>query len=192
MMTGWRLLVAALVVALAQIGFLGWIIAGRAAILQNGTEILLKTAPVDPRDLLRGDYVRLGFDISNVPTNSITDIGGKFETVAGPIYVTVKKQPDGYWTLLTASFAQPPKPAAPDEVVVRGTVEGGWNLGKDTTIAADYGLERFYVPEGEGKEIEKDMRQRAFGILAAVADDGTAQIKALIDDGKPLYEEPMY
>ena len=31
MMTGSRIIIAALVVALAQIGFLGWMIAGRAA-----------------------------------------------------------------------------------------------------------------------------------------------------------------
>ncbi len=35
-MSGRRLIAAALLVALAQIGFLGWIIAGRAAILRDG------------------------------------------------------------------------------------------------------------------------------------------------------------
>jgi hypothetical protein len=36
------------------------------------------------------------------------------------------------------------------------------------------------------------MRERPFGILAAVAGDGTAQIKALMDGEKKLYEEPLY
>ena len=49
MISGWRLVVAALVVALAQIGFLGWIIAGRAAVLRDGRDIVLKVEPVDPR-----------------------------------------------------------------------------------------------------------------------------------------------
>ena len=53
MMTANRTILAALVVALAQIGFLGWIIAGRAAVLRDGREITLKVEPVDPRDLLR-------------------------------------------------------------------------------------------------------------------------------------------
>ena len=60
--------------ALAQIGFLGWIIAGRAAILRDGQEILLKVEPVDPRDLLRGDYVRLGYEISRIPVKLIANI----------------------------------------------------------------------------------------------------------------------
>lgn len=195
MMTGWRLLIAALAVALVQIGFLSWTIIGRAAILQNGKEIVLKTAPVDPRDLLRGDYVRLGYDITSIPTNSITDIGSRDVTGEDePIYVLLKKQPDGLWTLQSASFTQPAAPASPDEAVIRGAVRGGWNLGPDTSVMAEYGIERYYVPEGEGLAIEQDMRedQRPFRILAAVDDEGTAQIKALMDGDKKLYEEPIY
>ena len=47
-------------------------------------------------------------------------------------------------------------------------------------------------PVGEGRAIESDLRERPFGILAAVASDGTPQIKALMDGDKPLYEEPLY
>ena len=48
------------------------------------------------------------------------------------------------------------------------------------------------MPEGEGRAIETDMRERPFGILAAVASDGTPQIKALMDGETKLYEEPLY
>ena len=53
-----------LLLALAQIAFLSWMIAGRAAILRDGREVLLKVEPVDPRDLLRGDYVVLTYEIT--------------------------------------------------------------------------------------------------------------------------------
>jgi uncharacterized membrane-anchored protein len=56
----------AVLVAVIQIGFLGWSIMGRAAILREGREVLLKVEPVDPRDLLRGDYVRLGYEAGTV------------------------------------------------------------------------------------------------------------------------------
>lgn len=74
MMTGKRLVISALALAFVQIGFLGWIIAGRAAILRNGKEVLLKIEPVDPRDLLRGDYIILGYDISRIPAKMIANI----------------------------------------------------------------------------------------------------------------------
>ena len=39
----------------------------RTLLLKNGREIVLPIVPVDPRDLFRGEYVRLGYDISTVP-----------------------------------------------------------------------------------------------------------------------------
>ncbi|MEI5680571.1 MULTISPECIES: GDYXXLXY domain-containing protein [unclassified Mesorhizobium] len=187
-----RLLISALVLALVQTGFLSWIIASRAAILRNGQEVLLKVEPVDPRDLLRGDYVRLGYDISAVPVeivvNRPTDAAkADFRS----IYVRVKKGPDGFWYPASASlekvFAAPP---ADGEVDLHGTVIYG--VPEDGNIGVHYGIERFYLPEGEGLAIERDMRVRSFGILAAVDKNGTPQIKALMDGETKLFSEPLY
>ncbi len=96
-MSGRRLIVSALVLALVQIGFLSWIIAGRAAILRSGKEVLLKVEPVDPRDLLRGDYVALGYDISRIPTRLIANIpAGQTRSDDTPITVRLSKGVDGY------------------------------------------------------------------------------------------------
>ncbi|WP_315919798.1 GDYXXLXY domain-containing protein [Mesorhizobium sp. SP-1A] len=192
-MTGRKLILAALILALAQIGFLGWIIAGRAAILRDGREVLLKVEPVDPRDLLRGDYVNLGYEISSIPVKLIANIPPDMKT-SGDTRLTVrlKKDPDGYWRAASAWLGAPTSPPSNDEVDIAGHIYAGWNFADAATVSADYGIERFYLPEGEGKDIEKDMRVRPFGIRAAVAKDGTAQIKALVDGDKTLFEEPLY
>ena len=39
----------------------------RVRLLTSGREITLPIVPVDPRDLFRGEYVRLGYDIGSVP-----------------------------------------------------------------------------------------------------------------------------
>jgi uncharacterized membrane-anchored protein len=194
MMTGKRLVISALVLALVQIGFLSWIIAGRAAILRNGKEVLLKIEPVDPRDLLRGDYIILGYDISRIPVKMIANIpAGKFSSDDTSIVVRLKQGADGYWTPTTAWFGKAPTPAAADEADIAGHVAEGWDLRSEgMTIAPDYGIERFYLPEGEGMAIQDDMRVRPFGIRLALASDGTAQIKALVDGDKTLFEEPLY
>jgi uncharacterized membrane-anchored protein len=49
--------------ALVQIALLAVMVADRVRILRDGTEVTLQTRPVDPRDILRGDYVVLGYDI---------------------------------------------------------------------------------------------------------------------------------
>lgn len=195
MMTGKRLIVSAVVLALAQISFLGWIIVGRAAILRNGSEVLLKVEPVDPRDLLRGDYVILSYDISRIPVKMIADVPPDLPASRdGPITVRLTKSGDGYWRPVTAWLAGAPSKAAPDEVDIIGHIFAGWNLrgDADATVSPDYGIERFYLPEGQGKAIERDMRVRPFGIRAAVSKSGTAQIKALVDGDKTLFEEPIY
>ena len=193
-MTGKRLIISALVLALLQIGFLGWIIAGRAAILRDGKEVLLKVEPIDPRDLLRGDYIVLGYEISRIPVKLIANIPpDKFTSNDSELVVRLKKGADGYWQPSAAWFDAAPGPAASDEADIVGHVADGWDLrGPDITIAPDYGIERFYLPEGQGMAIQSDMRVRPFGIRAAIAADGTAQIKALMDGDKMLFEEPFY
>jgi uncharacterized membrane-anchored protein len=192
-MKGKNLIVSAIAVALAQIAFLGWMIAGRAAILRNGQEILLKVEPVDPRDLLRGDYVRLGYEIGSVPVALIADRPAEGSVEGGPIHVRLRKQDDGLWRAVSASLGEkPPAPPDPGDVDIRGRIQGNASLAEGGSISVDYGLERFYVPEGEGKAIERDMRVRSFSIKAAVGADGTAQIKALMDGDAVLFEEPVY
>lgn len=187
-----RLLIIAAVLALVQIGFLAVMIAGRASILRNGHEVLLKVEPVDPRDLLRGDYVRLGYEISAIPAEMVAKAKRK-ERGADTIFVRLKKEPDGFWRAVSASLGTPsPTPPAEGEVEIRGTTTSSRSLQENTVIRIEYGIERFYLPEGEGKPIERDMRMRSFGILAAIGKDGTPQIKALMDGNEMLFQEPLY
>ncbi|TIP86774.1 MAG: hypothetical protein E5X58_31845 [Mesorhizobium sp.] len=193
MMTGKRLIISAVALALVQIGFLSWIIAGRAAILRDGRQVLLRVEPIDPRDLLRGDYILLSYDISRIPVKLIANIpAGKLTSDDTPIVVRLKQGADGYWEATAAWFGQAPTPAASDEADIVGHVAEGWDLSVATTIAPNYGIERFYLPEGEGMAIQNDMRVRPFGIRVAIAADGAAQIKALMDGDKTLFEEPLY
>ena len=195
-MSARKTILLAVLVGLLQIGFLGWMIAGRAAILRDGREVLLKVQPIDPRDFLRGDYVRLGYEISSVPLSVVTDAPKEnvYSSTEKLIFVRLAKQADGLWTVKSAHLGSPSGEAlGADEVDLRGTTYfSDWAGDPSNTVFVDYGIERYYVPEGEGLEIEKNMVTRPFSILAAVADDGTPQIKGLLDDGVMLYQEPMY
>ena len=185
-------LVGAILTALVQIGFLSWSIAGRAALLRNGEEVLLKVQPVDPRDLLRGDYVRLGYDISSIPASLFRPpISGDGDYAERRVWVVLRKGADGVFSAAAASFARENlPPAQPGDVVLAGTAAGAPATGGSASI--EYGIERFYLPEGEGKPIEVDMRTRPFFVVAAVGDSGTAQIKRFLDGETVLFEEPIY
>lgn len=48
----------------------------KETLLENGKLVLLKLAPVDPRSLMQGDYMRLRYEISQgIPSDSITNRG---------------------------------------------------------------------------------------------------------------------
>ena len=180
--------------ALVQIGFLGWIIAGRAAILRDGREIVLKVEPVDPRDLLRGDYVRLGYEISRIPVSLITNLPPEAVSRAPSArsMCACKKGGDG----LLASGPRPstrrwtPRPAR-TRPTSRASSRQGWDFRAGTSVDVDYGIERFYVPEGEGhgdpgrhaRAAVRHPRRARRGRHAA--DQGAL-------DGDRAYEEPLY
>lgn len=188
-----RLVATALVVALLQIGFLSWVIAGRAAILRNGTEVVLRIEPIDPRDLLRGDYVQLAYGISNLPVRLIADPPpDKAPSDGETIKVRLAKSADGAWNAVAAYLGEPPSEPGPEQADIAGRIEPGWALDSQGAVRVTYGIERFYLPEGEGLAVETDPRTRPFTMVVAVAEDGTAQIKALMDGEIRLYEEPLY
>lgn len=187
------LLVAALAIAVVQISFLVSMIAGRSAILRSGQEILLEVRPIDPRDLLRGDYVILGYNISSIPADLFAERPAEDEEGEDRvIFVRLKADDDGLWEPIAARYGEKPQPeAAEGEIDIKGSASATWFEG---TISVDvlYGIERFYVPEGEGKAIENDLRERPFHMRVAVAKDGSAQIKAFMDGDRTLYAEPLY
>lgn len=191
-----RLWIAAIVVAALQTAVLGYMVGERAWGLRSGVEILLKTAPVDPRDLLRGDYVTLNYDISRVPFSTMVEGPPKMSRSAAILSVRLKKQDDGYWGIVESSFgALDPKP---DTVVLKSLPVVDYVFYGDATdrsqaiIGVTYGIERYYVPEGQGHDIESARNDNRVAIAARVSSDGVAHIRSLLLDGKSVYEEPLY
>jgi len=119
---------------------------------------LLHVRPIDPRDLLRGDYIRLGYDISTPPA------GADFKE--GDIAYVRLRQDGRFWTISTVSSA-PVDDGAP-------WLKARWRNGE-----FDYGIDKYFVPEGKGNPRGK--------ITAAIAirRDGQAQIVQLYNDDQP-------
>ncbi|MFQ0813012.1 hypothetical protein AVM02_15110 [Brucella anthropi] len=182
------LYVGAIVTALLQTGILYAGIEKRAAVLRSGAQVTLQTEPFDPRDLMRGDYVVLGYEISSLPRKVIQD-----ERPAGSrtVYVAVKPDAQGISRFSRASFL-PFSDLAAGEVQIRG--EAVYSIPDDphANIRLNFGIERYYVPEGQGRAIEDSQRDRRITAVVAVDPKGTPAIKALQEDGKQLYREPLY
>ena len=185
-----RVLVIALGLAAVQIGFLGSMIVGRANILRGGAEIRLAVQPVDPRDLLRGDYVVLGYPISRIERSMVVGTSGG-ELKGRWLYVRLARGEESSFEPVSAALDEPPaEMRLENQIDLRGIIASEPDAGEP--IQVTYGIERYYVPEGEGRAIEEAMRQDRFEIVAAVDTAGSAQIKALLHDGRPIYREPLF
>lgn len=185
----WHHILAAVIVAGAMSVTLGLQIERRASILRDGVEVLLQTTPVDPRDLLRGDYVILNYGISSVPASLVIGPAPRIQQWHR-LWVRLKQQADGFWVASEASFV--PLTAAEDSVVIRSLPVFVYDNAATQTYHVDYGIERFYVPEGEGRAVENARDQMAVAVAVRIDAAGEAQIRALMVNGVQVYNEPLY
>ncbi len=179
--------------AAIQVGLIAVMVYDRVGVLRAGTEVTLQTRPVDPRDFLRGDYVVLTYDITNLPAGALKDTPSKGRGTL--VFVKLVRKPDGVYA--ADSVHAGPVPVADGEALIRGRVLGGAVCGADRrhfcdTLHINYGIERYFVPQDDGKELERARNQGQVSVVAAVTPAGRAAIKRLLLGGKPVYDEPMF
>lgn len=92
-----RLLLYCLLVL--QMSGLTWMYASNGRAL-NGGSYFLTVCPVDPRDLLRGDYIILGYDIGRLPDSM------KERSFPEKVFVVLKKN-GTFWDIASVQSQQP-------------------------------------------------------------------------------------
>ena len=158
-------LIAVLATLFILTTMLGTMVWGRVSLLQNGTQVVLKTAPVDPRDLLRGYFARLNYDISRLKLN---DLAGwnKNRVVTlehdgfkrhNMVYVELRQQTDGFWSPYWVHRAMPQD--GQGHVYIRGRVRSNscrkrLNTTKHCTLSLRYGIEKYFTDKTGAKKLE--------------------------------------
>ena len=113
------------------------LIASKEILLRTGQTVKLELAPLDPRSLLQGDYVRLNYKISQLPS----------EVAFGDNYrVQLVLHPDENGVSQFKEVYNKDKRLAPSEVVITG-----WRRGDRNRLS--YGIESYFVPEGTGLDV---------------------------------------
>jgi uncharacterized membrane-anchored protein len=188
MSTTRKTLLALAAVALAQTGVLAWMVIDRIGLLRSGREIVLPIVPVDPRDLFRGEYVRLAYPAAQV---ALTPADGVPIRRNETLYVTLEKSADGEWQPVEVARTLR-REDNPNRIVLKG--RSLWDApfyDRWRGASVKYGIESYFVRQGEGPRLEALARERKLAVLLAVDRAGTAAIKGLIIDGKLQYEEPL-
>lgn len=171
-----------LALALQSAWILGTVFTQERA-LRTGQVILLETQPVDPRDFLRGDYVRLNYKISDVPRERFYSPPVTGDVSPGTtIFVAVAPAGTNQFYEVTHARTELFVPAS-NEVLLRGAAVANWRNSAGS-IHVEYGIEKYFVAEGTGNP------QGKLTVQAAVTKAGRANIKEVFLDGKP-YAEAM-
>jgi uncharacterized membrane-anchored protein len=141
--------------------------------LATGEVFLLRVAPVDPRDLFRGDYVILSYDVSRPTRDGSSDPTNvtwqQLSALAGKtIYTRLAPDTDGSHWHANGYQLEPPSEGKfiRGEVGVNGLVR--------------YGIEQYFVQEGQGHDYEQAVRDRKLSAEVAVDGNGNAQLKGLV------------
>ena len=154
-----RTLGLALLAALTlQVVILAGVFANGFYPLWLGEEIRVETRPVDPRDLFRGNYARLGYEFSTLPATGFRP--------GDVIYLPLEQDGD-LWRGLTPSH-QPPAQG----LYLRGRVSG---LPWGGTRRVTYGIEALFAPKEKALQLERELRDGAVAVLK-VAPNGRAAL----------------
>lgn len=161
------------ILVLAQAAFLLTWAGYHEVVRQHAPVLLLKGRPVDPQDLLRGDYLMLNYDISDVALPVSHEGAGQ----GADIWVLLERR-ERYHVVVRAARERL-TPAA-GQILVRGVQVYDWRSGRTTAHVA-YGIERYFVPEGKGSP-----RFKVLEVEVSVSPEHRLYVKRVLLDGQPF------
>lgn len=125
---------------LLQLAILAGLVVYSQYPLWVGTEVRLLTKPVDPRDLFRGQYVRLHYPLSRQPIPEM-----ELPRADDPVYVLLRRQGD-FWEAKGVRLREPKE----KQLYMRGTI----TRVSDGQLRIRYGIEAWFVAPGEARRLE--------------------------------------
>lgn len=172
--------VLVLLVVVAQLLVLAWMAGEREWIFRTGQVVYLRTAPVDPRDLFRGDFVRLQYEINSVRMEDSDAATPARERKRHQVmYTRLRPAGEGLHEAAGTTTERPT-----EGLYIRGRTEDQWRFGwrGPGHMFVKYGIEQLFVEQGAGKAIEqrrgtRDGLQVPMEVEVAIGASGTAVIR---------------
>jgi uncharacterized membrane-anchored protein len=141
----------ALIVTL-QVLFLFSMIGFKIYTLNTGTAILLKTEPIDPWDMFRGEYVALNYEISTLNGSEVEENLERDKHLADgdEVYVVLEKG-TAYWQAVSINNNKPK--LKDNQVYIKAKLQYYDDVKRE--YALNYGIESYYVEESQGRQLEQ-------------------------------------
>ncbi|MCL2154428.1 MAG: GDYXXLXY domain-containing protein [Leptospirales bacterium] len=180
------------IIVAAQLFVLVFMIAKQELLLANGAKVLLKCEPIDPRSLFSGDYVILNYEISRIggDITSKSNIRDLYNFEGKDIYVALRLKPNDMHYHVAAISDNLNELKQNHSIIIRGRVEETiikeieWTGGEELQLRVKYGVESYFVPQGEGKKIEN--RLSSVSIEVSISDNGDSAISKLFIENQEV------
>jgi uncharacterized membrane-anchored protein len=158
-----RLKLAAGWVGVQLLFFAGWTVREHVR-MTSGASILVKVIPVDPRDLLRGQYLNLAYEFSRPWDSSVAHLAIPDD---GSVWVVLRR--DGPFHVPKRLSLARPTELDQDDVALQGRARGS---------RYTFGVEQYFVPEGTATPAVSSLTVRL-----RVGPTGTARIEQVYVSG---------
>lgn len=154
---------------------LGMIVSFNEYTLRNGEEVFIKTLPVDPRDLFRGDYMILNYDISSfsLENKSVP----KYLSEGDSVYTVLEKNSEGFVSVSKVLRQHPGQ----EILAIKGQIIQLRENDGFVEIILEYGIESFFIPEKTGRNFPMITE-----VKVAIDKYGNSKIKSVYHDGEEI------
>lgn len=141
--------------------------------LWTGTEVKIKTLPVDPRSMFRGNYAQLRYEISQLKTELFPD--GTELRNGEVVYVALKPGEDNAYEYASVTLDKPDA-----GIFLRGRIQNRLYEDNANYFRINYGIEAFFAPKENALALEHNLREGGLAFLM-VSDSGKARLKAIAE-----------
>ncbi len=136
-----------------------------------GQEIRVKTQPVDPRSLFRGNYARLGYSFSRLDRQQLAINDDEADSLrqGEVIYLSLAKSGDSPLYRPGKAYLRAPE----EGLYIRGRLQN-----RRSPYRVNYGIEAWFAPKEKALALEADLRRGGVAVLM-ISDSGRATLKAV-------------
>ena len=153
------------IIIIVLLGILGGFLLYVSYPLLSTKTAILATQPIDPFDLIRGQYITIQYEIGTIPI-----ISGA--TIEDNVYVILQKDENGTSHYKFASLDKPSN----DNLFIKGQIKSihGENM------RVEYGIEQYFFERGAKFDTRK------ITVKVKLSEFGGARIAELLQNGKPI------
>lgn len=140
--------------------------------LWSGTEVQVRSVPVDPRSWLRGNYVLLEYDFSTINTREFSAPASL--RIGEVVYVQLKPSTEsGFYEYSAATIERPEH-----GVFLRGRITQEYGCDEMSCYHIKYGIEAFFLPKDDAMSLEDELVDGGV-VVFMVTKSGKAALKSV-------------